>query len=466
MCLLVYNGNVIKKGLCSWRHMPEKTLGGKTMEGKIYTIDNAPVNRFHRKIAAYTLGGSFLDGYILGIIEFALLMIIPYMDMSAGWQGLIGSSPLIGVFIGSLIFGVLSDKIGRQKIYTLNFVVVVVASVLQFFVNSAAPLFILRLILGIAIGAEYAIGPALIAEFTPSKLRGKILATLNVSWTVGYVFAALVGYFMAGWGENSWRWMLASSAVFGVIVLVIRIGMPESPRWLILNGQVEKAREVVSRYIGKNVIIDDMLERVESDEVELGYKHLFIDGMWKRTAFVSIIWFAGVIPLFGLFTFLPTVLATTGVKDEGVGSMLVNLFMLLGAVISIFIVDKFSRKGLCFWTLLISGLPLFALGIWTDMSDILIVLMFGTQIFFGVIAGTLTGFVYPSEVFPTEIRSSGIGFCSAVSRIGSALGTFLVPVLTEYFGIGVVLIGMGVLQVVAAVVTIFWGVETRQVKIK
>lgn len=435
------------------------------MEEKIYTIDDAPVNGFHRKIAAYTLGGSFLDGYILGIIEFALLTIVPYMDMSSGWQGLIGSSPLLGVFIGSLFFGALSDKIGRQKIYTLNFVVVVIASILQFFVNSAPPLFVLRLILGISIGAEYAIGPALITEFTPSKLRGKILATLNVSWTVGYVFAALVGYLMSGLGDSSWRWMLASSAVLGFIVLIIRIGMPESPRWLILNGQVEKAREVVAKHIGKNVTIDNMLQRVESDEVELGYKHLFIDGMWKKTAFVSIIWFAGVIPLFGIFTFLPTVLSATGVQDEGMGSMLVNLFMLLGAIIAVFIIDKFSRKGLCFWTLIISGLPLFLLGIWTGMNDMLIVLMFGMQIFFGVIAGSISGFVYPSEVFPTEVRSSGIGFCSAMSRIGSAVGTFLVPVLTESFGIAVVLIGMGALQVLAAMVTIFWGVETRQAKI-
>ncbi|MGN0704454.1 MAG: MFS transporter [Lentihominibacter sp.] len=433
---------------------------------QIYTIDTVPTNRFHKKIAAYTLGGSFIDGYILGIIEFALLLIVPYMDMSSSWQGLIGSSPLIGVFIGSLIFGVLSDKIGRQRIYTLNFVVVVIASILQFFVNTPAPLFILRLILGIAIGAEYAIGPALIAEFTPVKLRGQILAMLNVSWTVGYVGAAFAGYAMTGLGESSWRWMLASSAVFAVIVLVIRIGMPESPRWLILHGQIEKAKEVTRRYIGENVSIDEMIERKEEQIVDKGYKHLFINGMWKKTMFCAIIWLSGVIPLFGIFTFLPTVLDAVGIEDEGTGSMLVNIAMLIGAIVAVFIIDRFSRKGLCVWTLLISGIPLFVLGIWSGMNGILVVIMFCVFIFFAVIAGSLSGFVYPSEVFPTEIRSSGIGFCSAVSRIGSAAGTFLVPVLIDSAGIGVVLIGMGAFQLLAVIVTIAWAPETRQAKLK
>ena len=435
------------------------------MEQKTYTIDNAPINGFHRRVVAFTLGGSFIDGYILGIIEFALPLIAPYMDMSAYWQGMIGSSPLIGVFIGSLFFGKLSDTYGRQNIYKYNFIVLVVVSVLQFFVNTAMPLFLLRLILGIVIGAEYAIGPAIITEFVPSRLRGMTLATLNAAWSVGYVVSALIGYLMESTGPESWRWMLSSSAVFGVIILIIRIGMPESPRWLILHGQPEKAQEIVHKFIGQNVTIDSLLEKKEEHIEDLGYKHLFTGGMWKKTVFCAFAWLAGVIPLFGIFTFLPSVLNTLGIENEGVGVMLVNLSQLLGAIVAIFIVDRFARKKLCGWTLLISGIPLFVLGIWSSASGVMIVLLFGIYIFFGVIAGSLTGFVYPSEVFPTEIRSSGIGFCSAVSRIGSAAGTFLVPVLSSSWGIGPVLVGMGVFQLLAVILTVAWGPETRNVAV-
>ncbi len=221
----------------------------------------------------------------------------------------------------------------------------------------------------------------------------------------------------------------------------------------------------MQKHFGENVSIDDIVERVETQEIDLGYKHLFLNGMWKKTMFCAIIWLSGVIPLFGIFTFLPTVLNAVGVENEGVGSMLINGFMLFGAIVAVFIIDRFSRKGLCKWTLLISGIPLFALGIWSDMGGTMIVIMFSIFIFFAVIAGSISGFVYPSEVFPTEIRSSGIGFCSAVSRIGSAMGTFLVPVLSESVGIGPVLIGMGVFQIIAVIITIAWGPETRQIRL-
>lgn len=111
-----------------------------------YTLDNVPFNKFHGKLAAYTLGGSFIDGYILGIIEFALVLLIPALDMNSTWQGLIGSSPLIGIFIGALFLGRLADAIGRKKLYTLDFLVIIIASLLQSFVGSPATLFIIRVL--------------------------------------------------------------------------------------------------------------------------------------------------------------------------------------------------------------------------------------------------------------------------------------------------------------------------------
>ena len=436
------------------------------MEGQMYTIDNAPVKTIQRKMIAYTIGGSFIDGYNLGIIEFALVLIASYMKMNSYWQGLIGSSPMIGIFVGSLFLGALSDKIGRQKIYTVNFIVVVIASILQFFVNTPGPLFVLRLLLGIAIGAEYAIGPALITEFEPARLRGGILANLNVSFSVGYVAAAFVGYLLQGMGAESWRWMLGSSAIFGAIVLIVRIGMPESPRWLVLNGQIDKAREVVKKYYGDNVTIDNIVEQKETSEVDMGYKHLFINGMWKKTVFCAVIWVVGALPMFGIITFLPTVLKTIGVIDENAGSMILTLFLLVGSIVAIFIIDRFPRKGLCIWTFAISGMPLFVLGLCSNMNSIMIVILFAVFLAFNVINGSLSGFVYPSEVFPTEVRSSGIGLCSAMSRIGAALGTFLLPVLMNAIGIGPVLIILGVTQVIGIIVTIAWGPETRRISIK
>ena len=149
-----------------------------------YTLDTVPLRKFHIRILSYTIGGSITDGYILGMIQFALVAFTADIGMNATWQGLITSSPLAGIFIGCLIFGPLSDKIGRQKIYSLDFIAILILSILQFFVNTAGSLFVLRLLLGICIGAEYSIGPAIVAEFVPSRIRGKSLAIMCMVWTI------------------------------------------------------------------------------------------------------------------------------------------------------------------------------------------------------------------------------------------------------------------------------------------
>lgn len=280
-----------------------------------YTLDNVPFNKFHGKLAAYTLGGSFIDGYILGIIEFALVLLIPALDMNSTWQGLIGSSPLIGIFIGALFLGRLADAIGRKKLYTLDFLVIIIASLLQFFVGSPATLFIIRVLLGIAIGAEYAIGPSLQAEFMPIKYRAPLLSFLNIAWTVGYFASAIVGYVLAN-DQDNWRWMLASSAVPALIFFLMRIGSPESPRWLISQGRVEEARAVVRKHVGENVTIDDILAEAPDTTEHLGYRHLFGKKLWKQTLFVCIFWSAAVIAFFPIFTFAPQILAALHIEND------------------------------------------------------------------------------------------------------------------------------------------------------
>lgn len=95
-------------------------------------MDDVPLNRFHLKIAGLTFGAHFTDGYVLGVIGFALAQIKPQMGISAFWEGMLGSSALIGLFIGSLLLGWVADYIGRQKIFCFSFVVITLASALQF----------------------------------------------------------------------------------------------------------------------------------------------------------------------------------------------------------------------------------------------------------------------------------------------------------------------------------------------
>lgn len=128
-------------------------------------IDDLPIGRFHLKIAGLTFGAHFTDGYILGLIGIAFTLLSPQMQLDAFWQGLIGASALIGLFLGSLFFGWISDTLGRQKIFLVSFVLITVASVMQFYAETAMGLLLCRILIGIGLGGDFSVGHAMRQDF-------------------------------------------------------------------------------------------------------------------------------------------------------------------------------------------------------------------------------------------------------------------------------------------------------------
>ena len=118
-------------------------------------VDDAPLSPFHKKLALYSSGGPFLDGYVLSIIGVAMVQITPQLDLSDSAQGLIGASALIGIFLGTFVGGWLTDRFGRQLLYTIDLIAIIVCSVAQFWAADPVWLFILRLLIGMAVGADY-----------------------------------------------------------------------------------------------------------------------------------------------------------------------------------------------------------------------------------------------------------------------------------------------------------------------
>ncbi|WFR66120.1 YwiC-like family protein [Curtobacterium flaccumfaciens] len=115
----------------------------------------------------------------------------------------------------------------------------------------------LRLLIGFGVGADYALGPTLVAEFVPARFRGGLLATLTVAWTVGYTAAYFIGTWVSTLGTgDGWRWLLASGAIPAAAVLVLRLGTPESPRWLITKGRLAEARAIVAEFLPEGLDVD------------------------------------------------------------------------------------------------------------------------------------------------------------------------------------------------------------------
>ncbi len=426
------------------------------MTGQTVKLDDLPIGRFHIKIAGLTFGAHFTDGYILGLIGIAFTLISPQMQLSPLWQGLIGSSALIGLFLGSLFFGWISDRVGRQKIFLISFVLITLASAMQFFVESAVQLFICRVLIGIGLGGDYSVGHAMLAEFSPRKHRGVLLGSFSVVWTFGYVAATFVGTAMLPLGDDAWRWMLASAALPALLILIARIGTPESPRWLLQKGRVEEARAIVRKHLGAHVVLDEAPARAGQS----GFSALFSRQYRKRTAFNCLFFICIVMPYFAIYTFLPTILQKMGIA-EGFGTeMMLNALLIVGAVVGIYCTVRFSRRGFLIGSFLILCASLSLLALMPGSMAWAMVAVFGLFTLVLSAVSNLVG-VYPAESFPTDVRASGIGLATAASRLGSAISTFLLPVSVAGIGLNPTMGLLAGVLLVGALVSIAWAPETK-----
>lgn len=424
--------------------------------------DDVPLGLFHWRVAAASTGGVFSDGFGLGIIGIALSLGAAQLELTPVWLGLLGGASLAGLFLGALVTGPVADQYGRRPIYASNMALLGGLSVLQFFVASGAQLLVLRLLIGFVLGTDYVVSKALLTEFTPRAFRGRILSLLSVAWAGGYTCAYFVGSALTDVGADPWRWMLLTSALPCIAILPLRITMPESPLWLADHGDAERAARVVRDKLGPGVTPPPRSPPTLRDR---GRWRQLVSREWRRRTFVGCAFFTClVIPYFALGTFVARVLAALHVEGAYAGGRIYNLALLVGAVVGLAVVDRISRRRFLIGSFAIAATSLMALVAWEDLPPVLIVLLFA------ILAGVLSAasdlvYVYLPELFPTDLRASGIGLAIAVSRVGSAVSTFLLPVVVAAFGVRAALAACMVVLVFGGVVCLRWAPETRHVRL-
>ena len=420
--------------------------------------------RFMTRLIAVLIGGMFLDGYILGIIGPVSGDMTKDLGLSDLWVGLIAAGPLFGIFIGSPIGGWATDKFGRKPLFLIDMGLFVLASALQFvagaaqfFITGALQLFLVRLMMGIAIGGEYSIGWPLMSEFAPARLRGRLLGVTLIAWYSGFMVAYLVGTVLVEATGLHWRLILGSSTAIAVVLFLARLGLPESPRWLWNQGRRKEARELAHRYMEGSAEMTD----VEHEDTHPGtFAMLFSRQYWRATLFTSGFWFCAVAPYFAIATFADDVLADYGLSGGLAGGVGLSAVALAGVVLTVVLIDRAGRRVLTVPPQWLCTVLLAVIGLWAGAPALLVLGLFLLFSFFNAMYTTLTG-IYPTEVFPTEIRGIGTGFAAAVSRIGAGLGTFLLPWAMTNLGSGATMLIAAVIAGLGAALSQWLAPETK-----
>jgi putative MFS transporter len=422
--------------------------------------DDAPLRPFHFRVALASTGGAFSDGFGLGIIGIALSIAAPQLHLTPLWLGLLGGGSLAGLFVGALVTGPASDQFGRRPVFAYNMGLLAGLSALQFFVVSGEQLLALRLCIGFLLGTDYVVSKALLTEFTPRRSRGPILSLLSVAWAAGYSIAYFVGFALTARGPDSWRWMLLASAAPCLLILPIRVTLPESPMWLAGHGHAEGAAQVVRRKIGSGVMPPAKVPPTARGQ---GRWRQLLSARWRRRTLVACAFFTClVIPYFAVGTFVAYVISALNARGGYVGGLAYNLALLIGAVVGVVVVDRISRRSFLVGSLTSAGGAMLVLTLAEGLAPVAVIVLFA--LFAGVLsAASSLVYVYLPELFPTDLRASGIGLAVAASRIGSAVSTFLLPVVVAEFGVRAALGVCFAVLAIGALICQKWAPETRLV---
>jgi putative MFS transporter len=420
--------------------------------------DEAPLRLFHLRIALASSGGVFSDGFGLGIIGISLSH-ATLLRLSPVWMGLLGGASLFGLFAGALLTGPAADRFGRRPIFAYNMVVLCVLSALQGFITTALELLLLRLAIGFFLGTDYVVSKALLSEFVPRRVRGRVLGFLSIAWAGGYACAYAVGYGIGDAGPNAWRWMLLTGTVPCLLVLPLRLRMPESPRWLTSHGRLAAAAAVVRRTLGPNVAPP----AGAPPAMRGGRWAQLLSPQWRRRTAVACAFFTcQVIPYFAVGTFVSQIMSAMHLKSGYLGGLIYNLALLVGAIGGVLAVDRISRRAFLIGSFAATAVSLCILSSYPGLPSWAMLILFAA--FAGVLsAASNLVYVYLPELFPTDLRASGVGLAIACSRTGSAFSTFLLPIIVDAFGVRSALNACVAVLAVGAMVCQRWAPETRHV---
>ena len=432
------------------------------LEGR---LDAGEVGRGHWRVTVLGGFGWMFDAMDVGLVSFVVVALGQEWGLSQGQVGLAISAGLLGMFVGAAASGTLADRYGRRAVLMGTLLVYALATGLTAFVWGYGALLVLRFVTGLGLGGELPVASTLVSEVAPAKSRGRMVVLLESFWAYGWILAALIGFLIIP--EYGWRVAFLIGALPALYVLVLRRGLPESPRYLIQKGRHREAREAAVR-LG----IDPGPGRggsVEGGETAGGggLRALWSGAYARRTFMLWVLWFGMVFSYYGIFTWLPQILASSG---RGIATsfgfvLLITLSQVPGYFSAAYLVERWGRKGTLVVYLLgcaVAALVFGVRGLAAGVSGTELVLWGSLVSFFNLGAwGVVYG--YTPELYPTATRGSGTGWATGVGRIGGIAGPYLVGVMIGAPGLGVVAVFSmfaAVLVVIAADVWLL-GEETR-----
>lgn len=396
-------------------------------------------------VASAALGG-FLFGYDTAVISGAIGSLEKFFDLTPALTGWAGASAIIGCIPGSMVAGFLSDRFGRKKVLVLSATLYFISALWSGLAGTFVTFIVARFIGGLGIGISSMVCPTYIAEIAPEKHRGWLGTLFQLGIVVGIFIVLFVNMLIQQSGtyewnlEYGWRWMLASECFPAILLLLLLLAVPESPRWLLQIGRESAARQILVRMMeGKAVELE--IERIValSGEEEGRFAELFAANCRRPLLIaVALALFAQFSGINAIMYYAPKVFEMGGDTAGAAfrSSVWVGAVNLLVTFVAIALVDRIGRKPLLVIGSAIQVVSLSFVG-WQFFVDggsgRLLVGILVYVAAFAVAMGPIPWIVI-SEIFPGRIRGRAVSVGVLMIWVGCYLVAQTFPMALETFG--------------------------------
>lgn len=392
------------------------------------------------RIALIAALGGFLFGFETVVISGAEKTLEKIWSLGSIAHGFTVASSLLGTIFGAMVASIPAKKYGRKKVLQVIAVLFIVAAIGCASVSAWALFIFFRIIGGIAVGASSMVAPMYISEVAPARLRGRLTGSFQVNIVLGIMIAYMTNYFLKDLGSDAWRWMfgvmLVPAVVFGILLRTI----PESPRWLVINGYDNQAIPVMQKVGEQNV--QGAIAAIRQSLHEQGgapgeHKEPLFQKRYSKPMIYAVLlaMFNQLSGINAILYYAPRIFEMAGFdkNDSFRQSVYVGAANLFFTLLAMTVIDKFGRKKLLLigsiGMTLFLGLTAYAFKNGSGGNMVLLYLV-GFIAFFAFSQGAVI-WVFISEIFPNSVRSQGGSLGSSTHWIMAAIISWTFPIIVE-----------------------------------
>ena len=446
----------------------EGVVGSGDGGGQFDALDDSKITRFQMKIMFVSGMGFFTDAYDLFVIGVVVALLKPEWNLSTGQVSLLNSTTLAASAVGALIFGRVADILGRKKIYGYEVLILALGAIASAFAPNYTFLLVARIILGIGIGGDYPVSATIMSEYSGKKSRGRMVGLVFAMQGAGLVVGPLIASILLASGIRDdliWRILLGLGAVPGLAVFYLRRQIHETPRFAAAGGVAEEAERAIAAATGSGPAAALV------PEVSIQHKQSWMSGFLEMARHRRmLIWLIGTASCWALLDFSyygnsissPEILKLINPHGSLLYNTLLQLgifaaFALPGYALAILLLDRAGRKKIQILGFTMMAVAFLVIGLVPGVTTTVapFVLLYGVSYFFTEFGPNTTTFVYPAEIFPVEVRTTGHGISAAAGKMGAFAGAFLFPdMLASSWGIRGAEIVAGIVSVVGLALTI------------